>query len=226
VKGNPKYGDWVYQGDHMLGQLLDALKRKGLADNTLVIATADNGAAGRPYKPLRAAKTSIYEGGHRVPFVARWPGKIQPGAVCDHTICLNDLMATCAEIVGAKLPENAGEDSVSLLSTLRGTAKSTVREATIHQSMGGDLAIRQGPWKLLFLKSGQRELYNLETDLGEQNNVVDSNSDVVERLTALIRRYIDDGRSTAGTPQKNEAAISLESRKGGKRRRGKTARNK
>jgi arylsulfatase A len=89
VGKDPQYGDWVYQGDHMLGQLLDALEKNGHAGNTLVIATADNGAAKRPYPPLRASKTSIYEGGHRVPFVARWPGKIEPGSVFDGTICLN-----------------------------------------------------------------------------------------------------------------------------------------
>ena len=93
---------------------------------------ADNGAAGRAYAPLRASKTSIYEGGHRVPFVVRWPGKIKPGSLSNETICLNDLMATSAEIIGAKLPDNAGEDSVSILPALTGTAKGPLREATLH----------------------------------------------------------------------------------------------
>ena len=134
VKKDPKYGDWVYQGDAMLGQILDALERNDLADNTLIIATSDNGAEHRAYAPLRESKRSIYEGGHRVPFVARWPGKVKPGSVNDHTICLNDLMATAAEIVGAKTPDNAGEDSVSLLPEFLGTAKTAAREATVHQS--------------------------------------------------------------------------------------------
>ena len=146
-----KYGDWLYQGDWVLGQVLEALGRSKLADNTLIMVSSDNGAAGRSYAPLRGAKTSIYEGGHREPFLARWPGKIKAGTVCEDTICLNDLMATCAEIVGAKLADNAGEDSVSILPDLLGTAKSPVREATIHQSPKGDLAIRQGFWKLIFL---------------------------------------------------------------------------
>jgi arylsulfatase A-like enzyme len=210
VKNNPKYGDWVFQGDHMLGQLLDALQRKGLAENTLVIATADNGAAGRAYAPLRASKTSIYEGGHRVPYLARWPGKIKPGSVCDDTICLNDLMATSAEIIGAKLPDNAGEDSVSLLPALLGAAKGPVREATVHQSHHGDLAIRQGPWKLIFLTNGTRELYNLHTDLGETRNVAEANAEVVARLTTLMQKYITEGRSTAGEPQKNDVSMSLQ----------------
>jgi arylsulfatase A len=205
-----QYGDWLYQGDWVLGQVLEALDRQKLADNTLIMVSSDNGAAGRSYAPLRGAKTSIYEGGHREPFVARWPGKIKPGSVCDDTICLNDLMATCAEIVGAKLPDNAGEDSVSILPDLLDTAKGPVREATIHQSPHHDLAIRQGPWKLIFLKNGGRELYNLQTDLGEKQNVAAANPEVVTRLTTLMRQYMADGRSTVGSPQKNDVLMSLD----------------
>lgn len=212
------YGDWMYEGDWVLGQVLDALDRQKLADNTLIMVSSDNGAAGRPYAPLRGAKSSIYEGGHREPFIARWPGKIRPGSVCDDTICLNDLMATCAQIVGAKLPENAGEDSVSILPDLLGTARGPVREATIHQAPNRDLAIRQGPWKLIFLKGGKRELYHLQTDLGETKNVAEANPDVVARLAALMEKYIADGRSTAGAPQKNDALMSLE---GGGKKKGK-----
>lgn len=205
-----KYGDWLYQGDAMLGQLLAALDRHGLADNTLVIATSDNGAEHRAYAPLRESKRSIYEGGHRVPFVARWPGRIQPGSVNDHTICLNDLMATAAEIVGATLPPDAGEDSVSLLSALLGAARPPVREATVHQSMTGDLAIRQGPWKLVFLKGNRQELYNLQSDLGETSDVSAAHPKIVTRLTALMQSIIANGRSTPGAPQKNDVAISID----------------
>jgi len=210
VKHDPKYGDWLYQGDDMLGQILDALKRHGIADNTLIIATSDNGAEQRPYPPLREAKRSIYEGGHRVPFVVRWPGKVNPGSVNDEVICLNDLLATAAKIVDAKLPENAAEDSVSLLPTLLATASSPAREATVHQSAAGDLAIRQGPWKLVFLKSGQRELYNLQSDLGETHDLAAANADVVEPLTRLMQSHIDRGRSTPGPTQKNAVSISLD----------------
>ena len=204
------YGDWVHQGDHMLGQLLDALERRGLASNTLVIATADNGAANRPYPPLRGSKSSIHEGGHRVPFLARWPGKIQPGSVSDATVCLNDLMATAAEIVGTKLPADAGEDSTSILPVLLGTAKSSTREATIHQSPKRELAIRQGPWKLVFAAKGKPELYNLESDLGETKDQAAARPEIVERLTTLMRKQVADGRSTPGPPQKNEAAVALD----------------
>jgi len=219
VGKDPKYGDWVYQGDHMLGLILDTLEKKGLTKNTLIIATADNGAAKRPYPPLRASKTSIYEGGHRVPFVASWPGKIKPGSVSDLTICHNDLIATCAGILGTKLPDNAGEDSVSILPALLGTATEPLREATIHQSYNGDLAIRQGSWKLIFLKSGKRELYNLQDDLGETNNVIDTNPEVAAKLTTLMERYIADGRSTPGTPQMNESPVALDGGSGKKERK-------
>jgi arylsulfatase A-like enzyme len=213
------YGDWVHQGDHMLGQLLDALERKGLAENTLVIATADNGAANRPYPPLRGSKSSIHEGGHRVPFLARWPGKIAPGSVSDATICLNDLMATGAEIVGTKLPANAGEDSVSILPVLLGTAKDPAREATIHQSPKRDLALRQGPWKLVFTVNGKRELYDLKSDLGETKDLAATHPEVVDRLAALMRKHIADGRSTPGAPQKNESPLSVDSTPPGKKKK-------
>jgi arylsulfatase A len=208
--GVDQYGDWLYQGDWVLGQVLEALDRNGQAANTLVIATSDNGAAGRAYAPLRASKSSIYEGGHRVPFLARWPGQVRPGTVCDDTICLNDLLATSAEIVGARLPDNAGEDSVSLLPALLGMATGPVREATVHQSPAGDLAIRQRDWKLIFLSNGKRELYNLTADLSEQRNVADAHPEVVARLTNLMQQTINNGRSTPGVPQKNGTTISLD----------------
>jgi arylsulfatase A-like enzyme len=202
------YGDWVLQGDDMLGQLLEALDRRGLAENTLVIAAGDNGAAHRPYPPFREAKSSIYEGGHREPFVARWPGKIAPGSECQQTICLNDLIATCADLLNVTLPDDAGEDSVSILPCLFGSATQPIREATIHQAPYG-LAIRQGPWKLVFHDTGGRELYNLETDLSETKDVANANPVVVQRLTKLFQSYIDRGRSTPGAPQKNEFALGL-----------------
>jgi len=218
-----RYGDWIYQGDHMLGQILDALESTGQANDTLVIATGDNGAAKRAYPPLREAKSSIYEGGHREPFVARWPGQIEPGSVNHQTICLNDLLATCADILKAKLPDNSAEDSVSILPCLLGTATEPVREATVHQAPGG-LAIRQGPWKLVFHRSGNRELFNLESDISETANVAAENEDVVKRLIRLMQSYIDRGRSTPGAAQKNEFELSLSFGKDGKKKKRKKAR--
>ncbi|MEI8045170.1 MAG: arylsulfatase [Verrucomicrobiota bacterium] len=207
--GAEKYGDWIYQGDWVTGQILDALERNHLAENTLIIVTSDNGAEHRAYPPLRESKRSIYEGGHRVPFLARWPGKIKPGSTCADVICLNDLMATAAEITGAKLPANAAEDSVSILPDLLGTANAPVREATVHQSMAGDLAIRKGPWKLIFKRNGVRALHNLTDDLSEKTDIMASHPDVSGRLAKLMQSYIDNGRSTPGLKQTNDVPIAL-----------------
>jgi arylsulfatase A len=204
------YADWLTQGDWVLGQVLDALDRHKLAGNTLVIATSDNGAAGLVYPPLRDCKTSIYEGGHRVPYLARWPGVVPAGSTCGQTVCLNDLLATSAAIVGATLPDDAAEDSVSLLPLLKGDVSTPVREATLHQSPAGDLALRQGAWKLIFFNDGRRELYQLDDDLGETRNQAESQPEVVSRLTETARQLIANGRSTPGEARTNEFAISLD----------------
>ena len=202
-----RYGDWVYQGDHMLGQILDALKRTGQTQDTLIIATGDNGAAKRPYPPLRDAKSSIYEGGHREPFIASWSGKIAPGSTTSQTICLTDLFATCAEILEEALPSNAAEDSVSFLPLLFGSTDGPTREATIHQAPGG-LAIRRNEWKLIFHRSGQCELFNLSSDIGETTDQTASHDDISKSLEEMMLHYIETGRSTPGQPQKNDFDIS------------------
>jgi len=207
TSGAGPYGDWIFQGDAAVGRILAALDEAGVAGNTLVIVTSDNGAAGRPYAPLRAAKASIYEGGHRVPFVARWPGVIEQGAVCSETICLNDLMATAADILGAELPADAGVDSFSILPALRGQP-GPLREATIHQSFAGDRAIRKGDWKLIaFKKRGpeaaaeglkkwsRQELYDLRADLGEARDLATAEPAVAAELRALLDETIARGRS-------------------------------
>lgn len=209
VGKDPKYGDWILQGDAMLGQLLDALQRNGFAENTLVIATSDNGAEHREYPPLRESKRSIYEGGHRVPFVALWPGHVQAGSTCDATVCLNDLMATAAAIADETLPDDAAEDSVSFLSLLTGDPDAAPREATIHQSMRGDLAIRRGDHKLIVFKDGRRELYDLAAELSEKTDVSKLHRKTVKELTTLLQSYIDRGRSTPGAKQTNDYPLSL-----------------
>ncbi len=201
--GAQEYGDWMLQGDAVLGEILEVIARNKIADNTLVLVSSDNGASQRAYPPWRGCKSQIWEGGHREPFVARWPGRIEAGSVCHDTICLNDLLATCADIIGVPLLGDAGEDSVSILPDLLGTAKGPVREATVHQSPGQLLAIRQGPWKLVFLRDGKRELYNLNDDLGETRNVAADHQEIVKRMARLMQHYIDTGRSTPGPPQNN-----------------------
>lgn len=206
------YGDWIFQGDAAVGRILAALDEAGVADETLVIVTSDNGAAGRSYAPLRAAKASIYEGGHRVPFVARWPGVIEQAATCTETICLNDLMATAAEILGAELPPAAGVDSFSLLPAFRGQP-GPLREATIHQSFAGDRAIRQGDWKLVVFKKrgpdeaakglkkwSRQELYDLRSDLGEARDLATAQPVVAAKLRALLDETIARGRSRPESP--------------------------
>ncbi len=204
VKNDKKYGDWVYQGDDMLGQIMDKLDDLKLADNTLLIAAADNGAAGRAYVPLRASKSSIYEGGHRVPFVVRWPGRVKEGSIWNETISLTDTLATLAQVTGAALPSNAGEDSFSYLPALLRQTDQSTHQGVVAQSGPGDLSIRQGHWKALFHRSGKRELFNLKDDISETNDVLSSNPKIANEMTEMFQEFIDRGRSTPGAVQKNE----------------------
>jgi arylsulfatase A-like enzyme len=201
----------------------ESLKRNGLDDNTIVIVTSDNGSHSEPLHleekghksngDWRGQKSDAWEGGHHVPFIVRWPGRVKAGSTCEQTICTTDLMATAAQIVGATLPDNVAEDSMSMLSLLDGTATGSVREATIHHSVEGRFAIRQGDWKLILCRGSGGwslrepaatkqglppvQLYNLREDPGETKNVAAEHADVVERLQALLKKYQDEGRSVA-----------------------------
>ncbi len=221
--GAGPYGDFVTQVDASIGAVLDALTRSRVADNTLVFVTSDNGAHWLPSDilayghrangTLRGQKADIWEGGHRVPFLVRWPGHIAPGSTSSETICLTDLLATAAEIVNAELPMDAGEDSYSLLRILLGRSiQSPLREATVLHSMTGVFAIRQGPWKLILGRGSggfsepqtlvpapgepEGQLYNLGDDPGETVNLYSDRPDIVARLHTLLNRYRDSGRST------------------------------
>jgi arylsulfatase A len=235
---NP-YADFMMQTDAAVGELLATLNRTGLATNTLVIFTSDNGcspAAGlgalqskghHPSGPWRGAKADIWEGGHRVPFIVRWPGRVKAGTTSDETICLSDLLATSAALVGAKLPDNAGEDSVSFLPALLGEKRTRpLREATVHHSIDGRFAIRQGDWKLALCSgsggwSAPRDqattaknfpsvqLYNLAADPGETNNLHATHPEVVARLTGLLEKYVAAGRSTPGAKQSNDVPVKI-----------------
>ena len=217
-----EYGDFVVQTDAMVGRILAALDKQKLADNTLVIFTSDNGAiplAGeyansghRPNGPWRGQKADIWEAGHRVPYLVRWPGTTPAGTTCSKTICHTDLLATLAAIVGEKLAHDAGEDSFNLVSLFRGEQPTApVREATVHHSGDGMFAIRQGAWKGIFhLGSGgfsspkteqtaqggpDGQLYHLEEDPGETRNKWLEKPDIVMRLKELLARYQREGRS-------------------------------
>ena len=226
------YGDFVMETDWAVGEVLAALEKSGIAENTLIIFTSDNGcspAAGIedleakghfPSEFRRGYKADIWDGGHRVPFIARWPAKVKGGTRTDQLTCLTDLMATCAEIVGAKLPDKAGEDSVSMLPALLGTATGPIREAAVHHSIQGDFAIRQGQWKLVLGKgsggwskgtTGEApgQLYDMSKDIGERENEYSRDPGTVSRLTKLLEKYVTDGRSTPGPAQPNDEPVKI-----------------
>jgi arylsulfatase A len=216
------YGDFVMQVDRTAGSILDALDRNHMTENTLVIFTSDNGPVWYPQDaeafghraagPLRGMKGDAWEGGHRMPFLARWPGRIPSSSTCDATICFTDMMATFAAIVGDKLPPNAGEDSCNALPLLEGKVRDApIRDVTIHKRSA--TAIRQGKWKLItHLGSGGMslrkqettqkgeptgQLYDLEADLGETTNLWFDRPDVVRRLTRLLQECKNAEQSNA-----------------------------
>ncbi len=208
------YADFVMETDDVVGRVMAVLAKNGLADNTLVVLTSDNGCTNHaqpgqlekmghyPSGPLRGYKFSVWEGGHRVPFIVRWPGVAKAGAVCGQLVHQADLIATVADILGAKLPENAGEDSFSLVPLLKGSDK-PIRPHAV--SCGGVPGLRRGDWKLI--PNAKPELYNLADDIGETNNLADSKSELVAEMKALLEKLITDGRSTPGEPQKNDIEV-------------------
>ncbi len=232
------YCDFVMQVDDTVGKVMQALKAQGIDQNTLIIFTADNGCSPaanfkemadnyhQPSYRFRGHKADIYEGGHRVPFIANWPDRIKAGTHSDQLTCLTDLMATAADIVGAKLPDEAGEDSVSILPAFEGKATQPLREAAVHHSVRGAFSIRKDQWKLelcpgsggwSFPKPGKDDLsqlaefqlYNLKDDVGEQKNVQHLHPEIVKDLTALLLTYAKRGRSTPGKPQKNNGDVKI-----------------
>ena len=232
-----KYGDFLMETDWVVGEILAELEKQKLSDNTIVIFTADNGcspAAAIPalvkkgHKPnahWRGHKADIFEGGHRTPFLVRWPGKVKAGSTSAETLCTTDLFATLADILGqrGKLPPNAGEDSFSFLTALTGKATDKpTRPFTIHHSINGSFAIRRGPWKLALCPgsggwSGPKpaaafknktlplvQLYNLDTDPAEQTNLRDQKPGLVKELVTELATAIRNGRTNPGPKQSNE----------------------
>ena len=220
--------------DDVVGQILEQLRLEGLEENTIVIYTSDNGCAPfvnlpellacghNPSAWFRGYKSDIFEGGHRIPLLVRWPEKIRPGTRVDDTVCLCDLMATMAEILGISLPENAAEDSVSNLPLWLGHS-GPVREYTVHHSGDGSLSIRKGNWKLemcpgsggwSFPENGtpdvaglpEMQLYNLEKDPGETRNLWEEEPELAASMKALLFDCVINGRSTPGAPQHNNGA--------------------
>ncbi|WDE96054.1 arylsulfatase [Lentisphaera profundi] len=223
------YGDFVCQVDWVTGQVLDKLKEKGLDQNSIVIFTADNGPEHYAYKRLektghsspgilRGLKRDIYEGGHRVPFIVSWPGKIKT-SISLETISQVDLMATMAKITGANLKENEAVDSYNILPVLKSESYSSpLREATVQNTKTDKFAIRRGDWlyldtytghhsgghdKIFSVKNGFHQvnrkapglLYNLKNDISQKNNLYDQHPEIVKELKDLLKSYREGSRS-------------------------------
>lgn len=229
---NP-YADFVMMIDDYVGQMLAELEKTGEADNTIVIFTSDNGCSPQAKFPLlkekghnpsyiyRGHKADIYEGGHRVPFILRWPKKVSAGQKSDKLICTTDLIATMADITDYTLAEDEGEDSYSMLPLMRNDPESHQRKSAIHHSIDGRFAIRKGDWKLIFARGSggwsqpnaksedfrdypPLQLYNLKEDPGETSNVIDNHPEIQQQLTQELFEIIDNGRSTQGAIQTND----------------------
>lgn len=198
-------GDALHELDWIAGEILDALDRLGLAENTLVVFTSDNGGALKdtyddgtnalhgsqpPNGCLRGEKGALYEGGHRVPFLARWPKRIPPGATSNQLLGLVDTLATLAAAAQCPRPKNAGPDSVDLLPAMIGETK-PLRDHLVLQSNGArPLALRQGPWKLVSKRKAgaAAELYNLDEDLAEAHDLASAQPDRVREMQTLLER--------------------------------------
>lgn len=213
------YADYCVEMDAMVGKVCDALDAAGLRENTLLMFASDNGfwrllrpelliAKGHhPSGPYRGYKSDEYEGGHRTPFFVRWPAKIRPGQKLGEPVCISDLMATCADILGARLPDDAGEDSASLLPLLLGKQKGPVHEYLLHHGGGGSLSIRMGKWKLVGYRgrpAGKKgrgrplsplQLFDMEADPAEKRSLTAKHPEVVERLLKRLKESIESGRS-------------------------------
>ncbi|MBL7154568.1 MAG: sulfatase-like hydrolase/transferase, partial [Phycisphaerae bacterium] len=178
--------------DEGIGKVLDALKRTGVDEETLVFFFSDNGGARKNYAnngKLRDFKQSVYEGGIRVPFIVRWPGRLRAGSVCDQpTICL-DIMPTICAAVGAELPKGRVYDGKNMLPALSGNRGAPLHEALFWDGGVSQWGVRAGKWKLLTNRQGLLELYNLEEDLSEKNNVIENHRDIARRLGRLYSQW-------------------------------------
>ena len=236
------HGDFIFEMDWVVGQLLATLERLGVVENTVVMFSSDNGPEvlsvyhmRRDHdhdgaRPWRGMKRDNWEGGHRVPLIVRWPGKVQPGSTTDQLTSLTDVMATVAAIVGSNLPVDAAEDSHNMLPALLGQARGPIRQYILLQGFGGAryLAIRRGKWKYLDHKGsgGNRyeshpmlkaymlpdtapgalgQLYDLETDPGETMNVSFEHPQIAKELKSKLEEFKESGRSA---PPYREGATS------------------
>lgn len=222
------YGDFVVQTDDVCGQLLTALRESGLDSNTIVLFSADNGPENYAYArdekfdhwsaaPFRGLKRDLYEGGHHVPFVLKWPGVTRPGSVADVLISQVDLMATLAALLNFDLPRNAAEDSFNFLPWLKGESRTPPRSTVVYNTNPRNYAVRDGEWLLVNAPSGYTsrrptptwnskhqqplddaqpvQLFNLKEDPGQRHNLAAEQPDKVARLKVLLKKLQDQGHS-------------------------------
>jgi arylsulfatase A len=232
---NP-YGDFVIMVDWVVGQVMNALDEQGIAENTVLIFTSDNGCSPEadfeqlktkghdPSYVFRGHKADIFEGGHHVPYVVRWPAKVKPGKT-EQLICTTDFFATVADIIGKDFPDNVAEDSYSFLPALNIDSDSEIRKSIVHHSVNGSFAYRKGDWKVIFCPGSggwsdprpnsasigdlpSVQLYNLKNDIAEDSNLQGENKDIVEQYRDELTKIVNDGRSTKGVPQENDGPES------------------
>jgi arylsulfatase A-like enzyme len=223
------YADFVMETDAVVGRVLEAIESAGAAESTLVVFTSDNGCAPYigvedlekmghyPSGPLRGYKADAWEGGHRVPFIVRWPGVVEANSESDRLIHQADLFATVSDLLGKTLADNSGEDSFSIMPLLKGEDQ-PIRETSVSSSIRGVPSLRQGPWKYIpapgsggWGEGGDQsqavQLYNLDEDLGETNNLAASELDHLAEMQALLEMLITQGRSNTGPPQENDVNV-------------------
>lgn len=238
--GMGDYADFVMETDDVVGRVLSALKENGIEDNTLVFFTSDNGCsapvskAGKlekeyghyPSADFRGYKSDIWEGGHRIPFIVKWPGVVEADSKNDKLICQTSLMATCAEIIGTDLDDNTGVDSYSILPLLKDKNAKSDYNLVVHHSIHGKFSIRNKEWKLELtpgsggwsgpndkaaLKKGLPEiqLYNMIEDKEETTNVYDKHPRLVKKLTKKLIKIVEEGRTTKGDDQENDVTVDV-----------------
>ncbi|WP_282135261.1 sulfatase family protein [Seonamhaeicola maritimus] len=231
------HGDFCMESDWAVGEVLNTLDELGIAENTIVIFTTDNGTSPKAGFPemaekghhsswiYRGMKGTNWEGGHRMPFLVRWPNEIVAGSVSDVLTCTTDFMATIADVLGLKLKDNEGEDSMSLLPSLKGKYNSGLGKRTIiHHSDKGVFSVRNTKWKLMFdniggsnrgdprksepIKDNQNLLlFDMENDATENINLANQKPEVVEKLKKDLAEIIKNGRSTKGKKQQNDPLL-------------------
>jgi arylsulfatase A len=186
--------DYVAQFDWIVGEIIKVLDELELAENTILMVTSDNGAVpgGKGHQSsgkLRGQKASLFEGGHRVPFIVRWPARMEKGGVNRTPVCLTGLLATLADLLDVALPSDAGEDSISFLPALLGETQSTPNDGCIvHHDYGGSFAIRLNDWKLI---PDRKMLFNLGQDPGEKSNLFSQHPEIVKKLADALEKCRD-----------------------------------